>query len=79
MKVPAAVSEAGVEGQVQIRLDINADGTVSEVRITSGLSVEADAACVAAWLGTSCRPARRGNTPVGVANMPHACVFRAVN
>ena len=77
--VPESVVEAGLEGEVHVRFDIDAEGTVSRVRVVQSLSPDADAACAAAWTTTHCRPARRGRTPVAVVDMPHSCLFRAMD
>ncbi|MFK7926543.1 MAG: energy transducer TonB [Myxococcota bacterium] len=76
--VPPAVIEQGLEGEVYVRVDIGADGAVTEVRVSRGLSPEADASCVAAWSSVTCKPAQRGKEPIAVINMPHSCVYKAV-
>lgn len=76
--MPESVVKAGLEGEVHVRFDIDADGGISAIRVVRGLSPEADSACAKAWAETRCKPARRGRTPVAVADMPHSCLFRAL-
>lgn len=77
--VPQSVIDNGLEGEVHVRFDIGADGSTARIRVVEGLSADADAACVDAWARTRCKPARRGRTPVAVVDMPHSCLFRAVD
>lgn len=77
--VPDSVITAGVEGEVHVRFDIDATGQINNVRVVRSLAPAADDACIEAWARSRCRPARRGKTPVAVTDMPHTCLFRAVD
>jgi protein TonB len=78
LETPAAVKKAGLQGSVEVVLDVGADGRVGDVRVTRSLSPEADAACVAAWASVKCSAGKVGNDAVAVTGLPHTCTFRAV-
>jgi len=77
--VPRSVIESKLEGEVHVRFDVSTDGGVGNVRVFSGLSADADAACVSAWSAVRCKPAKRGREAVAVSGMPHSCLFQAVD
>lgn len=78
LEAPASVKKAGLQGSVELLLDIGLDGRVESVRVTRPLHPDADAACVAAWSGVRCTPGRVGDAPVAIAGLPHSCTFRVV-
>ncbi len=78
LEAPATVKKAGIQGSVEVLLDVGADGKIDAARVTRPLHPDADAACLAAWSAVRCTPGKVGNDAVGVAGLPHTCTFRAV-
>ena len=78
LAVPDEIKDNNIEGVVKVALDIAADGTVTAVRVTSGLGYGADEACAAAWAQARYKPAMRGDQPIGVTNVPQRCTFKAI-
>jgi protein TonB len=78
LKIPDSVRRDRVEGLVGITFDVAADGRVSNVRVTDPLSPDADAACVSAWSGTTCKPGTDGSAAVAVTDVPFTCRFEAI-
>lgn len=78
LEVPDELKANGVEGSVEVVLDIDADGKVSRVTLAKGLGYGADEACIKAWQTAKFKPAKQGDTPVPVTNMPQRCTFKAI-
>ncbi|MEL6345006.1 MAG: TonB family protein, partial [Myxococcota bacterium] len=70
--------EANLEGTVKAAIDIDDTGKVIDVRILSGLTAAADAACVKTLSGCSFRPGKQDDTPVTITNFPRRCRFKAI-
>lgn len=78
VEVPPSFKAAGVEGSVEIMLDIDADGQVVGAKVSRPLSPDADAACLSAWRASRCKPARQGESRVAVTGLSHTCTFRVI-
>jgi TonB family protein len=78
LEVPESVIQAELEGTVKVVLDIGAEGSVTAVRVVSGLTPEADSACIAMFRGCSFRPGQQGDSPIAVTNLPQRCRFKAI-
>lgn len=76
--VPPAFKSSGVEGSVEVMLDIGIDGTVEAATVSRSLAPDADAACLAAWQTIRCKPAKQGDSIVAVTGLPHTCTFRVI-
>lgn len=79
LDIPKSVIDAGIEGTVQIVIDIDSEGLVSDARILKSLTPEADAACLESWMQAKFSPATQGDEPVSVTNFPRRCRFKAMN
>ncbi len=67
--------KAGVDGTVQVRLDISDTGVVTSVKVVSApLGYGVDEACAAAWRSSKWKPAMQDGQPVAVTGMPQYCV-----
>ncbi len=71
--VPDSVKALGLEGVVKLRLDIDDEGRVLDVRVEQGLHPDADRACIDAWRKARIAPARQGDRTVTVLNVPYRC------
>lgn len=78
LETPKSVKAAGLQGKVELLLDVGAEGTVTSVSVTKSLSPDADAACVAAWNGVRCTPGKRGDAKVAITGLPHSCTFKVI-
>ena len=78
MEVPEEAQKAGVEGQITVLVDIDAEGRVTSARVQTGLGYGTDDACVAAWLKARFRPASRCGTPVAMKGVPQRCTVDAI-
>lgn len=79
LKIPQTVIDAGIEGTVQIVIDIDETGLVSDARIKKGLTSDADAACIASWKKAKFNPALQGDETVAITNFPRRCRFKAMD
>ncbi len=71
--VPDSVKQLGLEGTVTLRLDIDEQGQVLDVRVEQGLHPDADRECIKAWKKANIGPALQGDQPVTVLNVPYRC------
>ena len=78
LETPKGVKAAGIQGKVELLLDVGVDGAVTSVVVTRSLSADADAACVAAWQGVRCTPGKRGEDRVAITGLPHSCTFKVI-
>ncbi len=78
LRVPQSVQDLRLTGVIQVLVDIDDQGEVSEVRLVEGLHPEADRACLEAWRGASFTPAMQGETAVAVRNAPFRCRIEQV-
>lgn len=78
LETPPSVKKAGLQGSVEVMMDVGSDGLVSGVRVTRTLSAEADAACVAAWSSVKCTAGKQGDAAVAVTGLPHTCTFKVL-
>jgi TonB family protein len=79
MSAPDSVRAAGIEGTVEVLLDVDENGVVVSGVVVESLSAEADAACLAAWKKTRCDAARMAEAPVAVREVPFRCTFQALD
>jgi TonB family protein len=79
MTAPEPVRAAGIEGTVEILLDVDAQGAVVRGVVVQSLSPEADAACLAAWKQSRCDAAKMADAPVAVREVPFSCTYRAMD
>jgi TonB family protein len=79
MSAPPEVRAAGIEGTVEVLLDVDEHGTVVRGVVVESLSPEADAACLAAWKQTRCDAAKMADAPVAVREVPFRCTFQAMD
>lgn len=74
-EVPDDARKANVEGTVQVRLDVDASGAVTAVRVVSApLGHGVEDACVAAWRRSTWKPALQDGVAVAITGMPQTCV-----
>jgi periplasmic protein TonB len=78
MEVPDEAQKAGVEGQITVLVDIDAEGRVTSARVQKGLGYGTEDACVAAWLKARFRPASRCGTPAPMNGVPQRCTVDAI-
>lgn len=78
MEVPEEAQKAGIEGQITVLVDIDAEGRVTAAQVQKGLGYGTDDACVAAWLKARFRPASRCGTPVAMNRVPQRCTVDAI-
>ena len=78
LKIPQTVIDAGIEGTVQIVIDIDEIGLVSDARIKKSLTADADAACIESWKQAKFTPALQGDETVAVTNFPRRCRFKSM-
>lgn len=78
LETPKSVKASGLQGKVELLLEVGSDGSVSSVVVTRSLSPDADAACVAAWKSVRCTPGKRGDERVAVTGLPHSCTFKVI-
>ena len=79
LKIPQTVIDAGIEGTVQIVIDIDDTGLVSDARINKGLTADANAACIESWKKAKFNPALQGEETVAITNFPRRCRFKAMD
>ena len=79
LQIPQSIIDAGIEGTVQIVIDIDETGLVSDARIKKGLTAEADASCIESWKKAKFNPALQGDAAVAITNFPRRCRFRAMD
>ena len=79
LEIPQSVIDNGIEGTVQIVISINADGSVSDAKITKKLHPDADSACLTSWSLARFKPAKQGDSPVSITNFPRRCRFKAMD
>jgi protein TonB len=79
LEVPQSVIDNGIEGTVQIVISINADGSVSDAKVTKKLHPDADHACLKSWKQAKFKPAKQGDAPVSITNFPRRCRFKAMD
>jgi outer membrane biosynthesis protein TonB len=79
MSAPQEVRASGIEGTVEVLLDVYEHGTVVRGVVVESLSPEADAACLAAWKQTRCDAAKMADAPVAVREVPFRCTFQAMD
>ena len=79
LEIPQSVIENGIEGTVQIVISINADGSVSDAKVTKKLHPDADLACLKSWKQAKFKPAKQGIAPVSITNFPRRCRFKAMD
>lgn len=75
---PDEARKANAEGTVQVRLDIDETGAVTQVKVLSkplGFGIEE--ACVSAWRKAKFKPAMQDGVAVAVTGMPQYCVVAA--
>ncbi len=73
MEVPDDARKAGIEGRIEVLLDIDAAGKVMRVRIVKGLGFGADEACADTWKKSMWQPAKQDGAAVAVTGLPEAC------
>ena len=73
MDVPAEAKEAGVEGEIRVSLDIDAEGHIVRVRVLSDLGHGTGDACADAWKKSRFSPGSQGGNPVAVTGVPQIC------
>ncbi|MCB9777403.1 MAG: TonB family protein [Alphaproteobacteria bacterium] len=73
LRVPDSVQALRLEGVVEVLVDIDENGDVTDVTVAKGLHPDADEACRKAWLGARFAPAVQEQTPVAVRNAPYRC------
>ena len=78
LQIPQSIIDNQIEGTVKIVIDIGADGTVLEARVTKSLNPEADQACVDSWQNAIFKPAKQGDNAVAITNFPRQCRFKAM-
>lgn len=78
LTIPQSIIDAGIEGTVQIVIDIDETGIVVATRITKGLTADADQACLDSWKSAQFKPALQGEEPVAITNFPRRCRFKAM-
>jgi protein TonB len=78
MDVPEEAQAAGVEGQISVLIDIDAEGRVTAARVQKDLGYGTGDACVAAWLKARFRPATKCGTPVPMVRVPYSCTVDAI-
>ncbi|MSP54529.1 MAG: energy transducer TonB [Myxococcales bacterium] len=75
---PDEARKANAEGTVQVRLDIDETGGVTQVKVLSPpLGYGIEEACVAAWRKAKFKPAMQDGAAVSVTGMPQYCVVAA--
>lgn len=78
LTAPDEVRAQGIEGTVEIALDLDERGAILEARVVRSLSPEADRACLQAWRATRCTAAKAGDRPVAVRSVPYRCTYQAM-
>lgn len=79
LDIPQSIIENGIEGTVLIVIDIGADGSVTDARVTKSLAPEADLACLKSWKQASFKPAEQAGNTVAITNFPRRCRFKAMD
>ena len=77
--VPKEAIDNNIEGTLQMSLDLDANGSVSAVRLVGHMGYGIDEACIAAARQIRCKPARQGGEPVPVTGYPHRCTIKAID
>ena len=78
---PEALKANDVEGTVNVLINIDAEGRVTEVSLAPGgspLGFGAEEACLSAWRAAKYSPAKQGDVAVPVKNIPNRCTFKAI-
>ena len=78
LDIPQSVIDDGIEGTVLIVIDIGADGSVTDARITKSLSPDADLACLKSWRQAKFKPAEQAGNTVAITNFPRRCRFKSM-
>ena len=76
--VSAVAQKAGIQGEIDVLLDIDEKGKVVSVKIVKGLGFGTDDACVASWRKSQWKPAMQDTTAVPVTGVPNKCTVTAV-
>lgn len=79
LTIPQSVIDAGLEGTVQIVVEIDIEGNVTEAKVTKSLSPDADEACLESWRAAKFKPALQDDQPVSVTNFPRRCRFKSMD
>ncbi len=79
LDIPQSVIDSGLEGTVQIAIDIDETGIVSATRLIKSLSPDADTACLDSWKRAKFKPALQGDETVAIKNFPRRCRFKAMD
>lgn len=74
--VPDEARKAGVEGVVEVKLDIGPEGNVLRVLVVKDLGHGTGDACAAAWRKSRWKPAMEGGVPIAVLGYPQICTIR---
>lgn len=81
LAVPDEVKANGIEGSVDILLDLDINGKVIRAELAPGkapLGHGAEEACLEAWKKARYTPAMLGDQPVPVTRVPQRCTFKAL-
>lgn len=78
MEVPEEAQKAGIEGEIDVILDIDEKGKVVSVKVVKGLGFGTEDACIASWKKSQWKPAMQDTTAVPVTGVPNKCTVTAV-
>lgn len=81
LTVPDEVKANGVEGTVEVLLDLDTSGKVTRAVLAPGqapLGFGAEETCLEAWKKARYTPAMLGDQPVPVKNVPQRCTYKAI-
>jgi protein TonB len=76
--VPKEALRKGVEGSVEVSIDLNSEGQVTVVSVSKGLGYGVDEACETAWKATTWQPATLCGVPVAAPGLLRDCTVKKV-
>lgn len=74
--VPDEAKAAGIEGVVEVKLDIGPEGNVLRVAVVKDLGFGTGDACAAAWKKSRWKPATENGAAIAVLGYPQICTIR---